>query len=184
MKARGSPGIRPCSKPHHTIRRGHARLEVQSLPTGPAVFDGGDFSPVTAERPAQAGERFVMSVSGLGPVWTSPGCTGDAAARGSSQLRHPEVARASFHAEQHPVAAHGIPELPELNIEHGPPRAVGVEYRTWASRRPLRASIEPLRPSAPAGPEPRFMNQCRGVESVPRASAGQVMPGQTAQWIP
>ncbi|MCC6859512.1 MAG: hypothetical protein IT158_13165, partial [Bryobacterales bacterium] len=42
--------------------------EVLSLPTGPAIFHGGDFSPVTADKPAQAGETLIMSVSGLGPV--------------------------------------------------------------------------------------------------------------------
>jgi uncharacterized protein (TIGR03437 family) len=41
--------------------------EVLSLPTGPAVFHG-DSSPVTAEKPARAGELLIMSVSGLGPV--------------------------------------------------------------------------------------------------------------------
>jgi len=42
--------------------------EVLTLPTGPAIFHGEDFSPVTAEKPARAGELLVMSVSGLGPV--------------------------------------------------------------------------------------------------------------------
>lgn len=42
--------------------------EVLTVPTGPAIFHGDDFSPVTAEKPARAGERLVMSVSGLGPV--------------------------------------------------------------------------------------------------------------------
>ncbi|MEK7406160.1 MAG: hypothetical protein AAB225_13730 [Acidobacteriota bacterium] len=42
--------------------------EVLTLPTGPAIFHGEDFSPVTAEKPAQAGERLILSVSGLGPV--------------------------------------------------------------------------------------------------------------------
>ena len=41
--------------------------EVLTLPTGPAVFHG-DSSPVTAEKPARAGELLIMSVSGLGPV--------------------------------------------------------------------------------------------------------------------
>jgi len=42
--------------------------EVLVLPTGPAIFHGEDFSPVTAEKPARAGELLMMSVSGLGPV--------------------------------------------------------------------------------------------------------------------
>ncbi|MEK7408259.1 MAG: hypothetical protein AAB225_24575 [Acidobacteriota bacterium] len=42
--------------------------EVSTIPTGPAIFHGDDFSPVTAEKPARAGERLIMSVSGLGPV--------------------------------------------------------------------------------------------------------------------
>jgi len=42
--------------------------EVLAVPTGPAIFHGDDFSPVTAEKPARAGEVLVMSVSGLGPV--------------------------------------------------------------------------------------------------------------------
>jgi uncharacterized protein (TIGR03437 family) len=42
--------------------------EVLALPTGPAVFHGDDWSPVTAERPARAGETLIMSVAGLGPV--------------------------------------------------------------------------------------------------------------------
>jgi len=42
--------------------------EVLTVPTGPAIFHGDDFSPVTAEKPARAGELLVMSVSGLGPV--------------------------------------------------------------------------------------------------------------------
>ena len=44
------------------------RPEVLSLPTGPAVFHAADFSPVTPEKPARAGELLMMSVSGLGPV--------------------------------------------------------------------------------------------------------------------
>ena len=42
--------------------------EVMSLPSGPAIYHGDDFSPVTAEKPARAGEMLIMSVSGLGPV--------------------------------------------------------------------------------------------------------------------
>jgi len=42
--------------------------EVLTVPTGPAIFHGNDFSPVTAEKPARAGELLTMSVSGLGPV--------------------------------------------------------------------------------------------------------------------
>jgi len=42
--------------------------EVLTVPTGPAIFHGEDFSPVTAEKPARAGELLTMSVSGLGPV--------------------------------------------------------------------------------------------------------------------
>jgi hypothetical protein len=42
--------------------------EVLAVPTGPAIFHGDDFSPVTAEKPARAGELLMMSVSGLGPV--------------------------------------------------------------------------------------------------------------------
>jgi hypothetical protein len=41
--------------------------EVLSLPTGPAIYHD-DLSPVTAERPARAGETLIMSVAGLGPV--------------------------------------------------------------------------------------------------------------------
>jgi len=42
--------------------------EVLTVPTGPAIFHADDFSPVTAEKPARAGELLMMSVSGLGPV--------------------------------------------------------------------------------------------------------------------
>jgi len=42
--------------------------EVLAVPTGPAIFHADDFSPVTAEKPARAGELLMMSVSGLGPV--------------------------------------------------------------------------------------------------------------------
>ncbi|MEK7408256.1 MAG: hypothetical protein AAB225_24560 [Acidobacteriota bacterium] len=43
---------------------------MQSLSAGPALFDGDDFSPVTTEKPAGAGERLIMSASGLGPGTT------------------------------------------------------------------------------------------------------------------
>jgi uncharacterized protein (TIGR03437 family) len=42
--------------------------EVLTVPTGPAIFHSDDFTPVTAEKPARAGELLMMSVSGLGPV--------------------------------------------------------------------------------------------------------------------
>ncbi|MBM3747277.1 MAG: hypothetical protein FJW34_15930 [Acidobacteria bacterium] len=42
--------------------------EVLTVPTGPAIFHADDFSPVTTEKPARAGELLMMSVSGLGPV--------------------------------------------------------------------------------------------------------------------
>jgi uncharacterized protein (TIGR03437 family) len=42
--------------------------EVLTLPSGPAVFHGSDFSPVTTEKPARPGELLILSVSGLGPV--------------------------------------------------------------------------------------------------------------------
>jgi uncharacterized protein (TIGR03437 family) len=42
--------------------------EVLSVPSGPAVFHGADFSPVTSDKPARAGELLIMGVSGLGPV--------------------------------------------------------------------------------------------------------------------
>jgi len=42
--------------------------EVALISTGPAVFHASDFSPVTADKPARAGEQLMMSVSGLGPV--------------------------------------------------------------------------------------------------------------------
>jgi len=42
--------------------------EVLTVATGPAIFHGADFSPVTVEKPARAGEVLVMGVSGLGPV--------------------------------------------------------------------------------------------------------------------
>jgi len=42
--------------------------EVLAVPTGPAIFHTNDFSPVTPEKPARAGELLTMSVSRLGPV--------------------------------------------------------------------------------------------------------------------
>jgi len=42
--------------------------EVVAVPTGPAVFHADDFSPVTAEKPARAGEQLIMRATGLGPV--------------------------------------------------------------------------------------------------------------------
>lgn len=41
---------------------------VQTLQNGPAIYHGNDFSPVSAERPAHAGETLIMSASGLSPV--------------------------------------------------------------------------------------------------------------------
>ncbi|MBI4875433.1 MAG: hypothetical protein HY822_12440 [Acidobacteria bacterium] len=46
----------------------HSRPEIASLPTGPAVYHVGDLSPVTADRPARAGEHLVLGVTDLGPV--------------------------------------------------------------------------------------------------------------------
>jgi uncharacterized protein (TIGR03437 family) len=42
--------------------------EVLTLAAGPAIFHASDFSPVTANRPARAGEMLIAGVSGLGPV--------------------------------------------------------------------------------------------------------------------
>jgi len=42
--------------------------EVLTIPTGPAIYHGDDFSPVTAAKPARAGEQLITSASGLGPV--------------------------------------------------------------------------------------------------------------------
>ena len=42
--------------------------EVTMLPTGPAVFHADEFSPVTADKPARAGEQLVIRATGLGPV--------------------------------------------------------------------------------------------------------------------
>ena len=43
------------------------RPEIVNTAMGPAIFHG-DFSPVTAEKPARPGELLIMSVSSLGPV--------------------------------------------------------------------------------------------------------------------
>ena len=45
--------------------------EVMATATGPAIFHGADFSLVTPEKPARAGEWLVMSATNLGP--TRPG---------------------------------------------------------------------------------------------------------------
>jgi hypothetical protein len=42
--------------------------EVISTTLGPAVFHASDFSPVTADKPARAGEQLIMRATGLGPV--------------------------------------------------------------------------------------------------------------------
>lgn len=42
--------------------------EVVMLSTGPAVFHADDFSPVTADKPARAGEQLILRATGLGPV--------------------------------------------------------------------------------------------------------------------
>ena len=39
-----------------------------ALPSGPAIYHGVDFSPVTSERAARVGEQLILAVSGLGPV--------------------------------------------------------------------------------------------------------------------
>lgn len=41
--------------------------EVNTTATGPAIFHG-DFSPVTAAKPAGAGEILILSATGLGPT--------------------------------------------------------------------------------------------------------------------
>jgi uncharacterized protein (TIGR03437 family) len=46
----------------------HTPPEVMSLPTGPAVFHASDFSAVTADKPARAGEQLIVRATGLGPV--------------------------------------------------------------------------------------------------------------------
>jgi hypothetical protein len=49
-----------------------ASPEIVSTSSGPAVFHS-DFSPVTAARPARAGETLIVTATGLGP--TRPGVT-------------------------------------------------------------------------------------------------------------
>ncbi len=44
------------------------RPEISSIATGPAVFHASDFSPVTADKPARAGEWVILSATNLGPV--------------------------------------------------------------------------------------------------------------------
>jgi uncharacterized protein (TIGR03437 family) len=44
------------------------RPEVLTGATGPAIFHASDFSPVTSENPARAGEVLVTSAANLGPV--------------------------------------------------------------------------------------------------------------------
>ena len=44
------------------------RPEVLTLSAGPAIFHAGDFSPVTADKPARPGEQLIMRATGLGPV--------------------------------------------------------------------------------------------------------------------
>jgi uncharacterized protein (TIGR03437 family) len=50
----------------HLIPR--ARPEIRATAAGPAVFHARDFSLVTAENPARAGEWLVLSATNLGPV--------------------------------------------------------------------------------------------------------------------
>jgi uncharacterized protein (TIGR03437 family) len=45
--------------------------EILVLPTGPAVVHSADFSPVTPDKPARAGEVLTLYATGLGP--TRPG---------------------------------------------------------------------------------------------------------------
>jgi uncharacterized protein (TIGR03437 family) len=42
--------------------------EILTLPTGPAIYHGDDFSAVTADKPARTGEWLIMSAANLGPV--------------------------------------------------------------------------------------------------------------------
>jgi uncharacterized protein (TIGR03437 family) len=44
------------------------RPEVLIGPSGPAVFHGDDWSPVTADRPARPGETLILYAKGLGPT--------------------------------------------------------------------------------------------------------------------
>jgi hypothetical protein len=64
-----------------------SRPEVVQTATGPAVVHSGDFSPVTAAKPAKAGEILSLIATGLGPTQpvcastggtggTATGCTG------------------------------------------------------------------------------------------------------------
>jgi uncharacterized protein (TIGR03437 family) len=46
------------------------RPEVLIGPSGPVVFHGDDWSPITADRPARPGETLILYAKGLGP--TSP----------------------------------------------------------------------------------------------------------------
>jgi hypothetical protein len=48
-----------------------SRPEIVVSATGPAVFHGADFSPVTAAKPVTAGEVLIAMATGLGP--TRPG---------------------------------------------------------------------------------------------------------------
>lgn len=48
-----------------------SRPEIVTTPNGPVVFHSSDFSPVTAAKPAKAGEVLIAMASGLGP--TQPG---------------------------------------------------------------------------------------------------------------
>jgi len=47
------------------------RPEIVVTASGPAVFHGADFSPVSVGKPAKAGEVLIVMASGLGP--TRPG---------------------------------------------------------------------------------------------------------------
>ncbi len=48
-----------------------SRPEIMTTSSGPAIFHAADFSPVTAAKPAQAGEVLIVKATGLGP--TRPG---------------------------------------------------------------------------------------------------------------
>jgi hypothetical protein len=45
-----------------------ARPEILTTSTGPEIFHGSDFSPVSATNPARRGEVLIISASGLGPT--------------------------------------------------------------------------------------------------------------------
>lgn len=45
-----------------------ARPEVTMLPSGPAITHSSDFTPVSAAKPAAAGETLSLFATGLGPV--------------------------------------------------------------------------------------------------------------------